>query len=154
MNLLLCYEPTTENVRAIKDPALLKPRVLLNLLKAEDRYVLPYPHNISSVQTDVTPAMRKIVAEWMMENHHFYLNQSRFAVISENHRRLIEYVPSGGKYLFGDSVGERIGLSEEAPPPLNDNLRFYCPLYLLCTVAIYERTMPVKFNSDILRGKV
>ncbi|XP_076274467.1 G1/S-specific cyclin-D3-like [Rhynchophorus ferrugineus] len=67
MNLLLCYEPTTENVRAIKDPALLKPRVLLNLLKAEDRYVLPYPHNISSVQTDVTPAMRKIVAEWMME---------------------------------------------------------------------------------------
>ncbi|XP_030745816.1 G1/S-specific cyclin-D2-like [Sitophilus oryzae] len=68
MNVLLCCEQSSQtDLRALRDPALLHDRVLRNLLKAEDRYALPCPRSFASVQPEITPAMRKIVAEWMME---------------------------------------------------------------------------------------
>ncbi|XP_060532039.1 G1/S-specific cyclin-D2-like [Cylas formicarius] len=70
MNVLFCCEnpSTSQNeIRTIDDPTLLQDRVLKNLLKTEDRYTLPYPANFAGIQHEVTPQMRKIVAEWMME---------------------------------------------------------------------------------------
>ncbi|CAH1160223.1 unnamed protein product [Phaedon cochleariae] len=65
MDLYCCEIAENEN-KAYDDPTLLQDRVLKNLLKTEDRYVLPYPASLS-VQKEVTAEMRKIVAEWMME---------------------------------------------------------------------------------------
>lgn len=63
---LYCCETTENEVKAYDDPTLLQDRVLKNLLKTEDRYVLPYTASFT-VQPEVTSEMRKIVAEWMME---------------------------------------------------------------------------------------
>lgn len=68
MNDLLCCESSSvvEN-RAYVDPILLNDkRVLRNLLKTEERYTLQTV-NFLNAQKEVTPAMRKIVTEWMME---------------------------------------------------------------------------------------
>ncbi|XP_016983562.1 G1/S-specific cyclin-D2 [Drosophila rhopaloa] len=59
--------PATDNVNtAIGDPTLYSDRCLENALKTEEKY-----HQIvdtySTIQKDITPPMRKIVAEWMME---------------------------------------------------------------------------------------
>lgn len=59
--------PATDNVNtAIGDPTLYSDRCLENALKAEEKY-----HQIVdtyfTIQKDITPPMRKIVAEWMME---------------------------------------------------------------------------------------
>jgi hypothetical protein len=63
---LLCYEPRS-NYRAYPDPALLNDeRVLQNLLQMEERYC-PSSSYFECVQKDLTPQMRTIVAEWMME---------------------------------------------------------------------------------------
>lgn len=63
---LYCCESSANEVKAYDDPTLLQDRVLKNLLKTEDRYVIPYTSSFT-VQQEVTPEMRKIVAEWMME---------------------------------------------------------------------------------------
>lgn len=63
---LYCCESSENEVKAYDDPTLLQDRVLKNLLKTEDRYVIPYTSCLT-VQQEVTPEMRKIVAEWMME---------------------------------------------------------------------------------------
>lgn len=63
---LYCCETAENETKAYDDPTLLQDRVLKNLLKTEDRYVLPYPASLV-VQKEVTAEMRKIVAEWMME---------------------------------------------------------------------------------------
>lgn len=63
---LYCCESSENEAKAYDDPTLLQDRVLKNLLKTEDRYVLPYT-SCFAVQKEVTPEMRKIVAEWMME---------------------------------------------------------------------------------------
>lgn len=63
---LYCCETTENEVKAYDDPTLLQDRVLKNLLKIEDRYVLPYTASFT-IQQEVTCEMRKIVAEWMME---------------------------------------------------------------------------------------
>lgn len=70
MDLLCCEQTTTENIKAYDDPVLLKDRVLKNLLKTEDRYTLACT-TFSKVQYEVTPEMRKMVAEWMMEVRYF-----------------------------------------------------------------------------------
>jgi hypothetical protein len=63
---LLCYE-TGSDYRAYPDPVLLKDeRVLQNLLQMEERYC-PSSSYFECVQKDLTPQMRTIVAEWMME---------------------------------------------------------------------------------------
>ncbi|XP_017772713.1 PREDICTED: G1/S-specific cyclin-D2-like [Nicrophorus vespilloides] len=64
MNDLLCCETTAIENRAYIDPNLLNQRVLNNLLKTEERYMSA---SFVNVQKEVTPHMRKIVAEWMME---------------------------------------------------------------------------------------
>lgn len=53
---------------ACKDPTFLTDRCLENLLKAEEKN-LNHCNESSylSQQKDITPAMRKIVAEWMLE---------------------------------------------------------------------------------------
>jgi len=63
---LLCYEPGSD-YRAYPDPVLLNDeRVLQNLLQMEERYC-PSSSYFECVQKDLTPQMRTIVAEWMME---------------------------------------------------------------------------------------
>ncbi|XP_076180463.1 cyclin D isoform X2 [Ptiloglossa arizonensis] len=64
---LLCCETTKTECRAYADPALLgDDRVLQNLLKTEERYA-PSSSYFECVQRDISPLMRKIVAEWMLE---------------------------------------------------------------------------------------
>ncbi|XP_046748123.1 G1/S-specific cyclin-D2 [Diprion similis] len=64
---LLCCETTETECRAYADPALLNDdRVLQNLLKSEERYA-PSSSYFECVQRDISPMMRKIVAEWMLE---------------------------------------------------------------------------------------
>lgn len=64
---LLCCETTENNCRAYADPALLDDdRVLQNLLQTEERYA-PSSSYFECVQRDISPLMRKIVAEWMLE---------------------------------------------------------------------------------------
>lgn len=66
MDLLCCEQASlVENV-AYDDPTLLTDRVLVNLLRTEDNYS-PACTSFPAVQDEVTPEMRKIVAEWMME---------------------------------------------------------------------------------------
>lgn len=66
MDLLCCELSAERETKAYDDPTLLQDRVLRNLLKTEDRYVVPYPTSFE-LQTEVTYSMRKIVAEWMLE---------------------------------------------------------------------------------------
>uniref|UniRef100_A0A1B6EAC8 Cyclin N-terminal domain-containing protein n=1 Tax=Clastoptera arizonana TaxID=38151 RepID=A0A1B6EAC8_9HEMI len=63
---LLCYETECE-CRAKVDPVLLNDdRVLKNLLNEEDRFAANISY-FECVQKDLTPDMRRIVAEWMLE---------------------------------------------------------------------------------------
>lgn len=63
---LLCTETECE-CRAYNDPVLLNDdRVLKNLLSEEDRFSSPVSY-FECVQKDLTPDMRKIVADWMLE---------------------------------------------------------------------------------------
>merc|ERR1712038_1569471 len=55
-------------VRADCDTILLKDdRVLQNLLRNEERYLPLRPQYFRTVQVEVKPHMRKIVADWMLE---------------------------------------------------------------------------------------
>ncbi|XP_044728709.1 G1/S-specific cyclin-D2 [Chrysoperla carnea] len=64
---LLCCERAEFECRAYPDPVLLNDeRVLQNLLKTEERYT-PSGSYFECVQRELTPQMRKIVAEWMLE---------------------------------------------------------------------------------------
>ncbi|XP_023950071.1 G1/S-specific cyclin-D3 [Bicyclus anynana] len=51
---------------AAVDPVLLRRRVLDNLLRTEERYAVTANY-FGTVQTDITPIMRRVVAEWMLE---------------------------------------------------------------------------------------
>ncbi|XP_014248811.1 G1/S-specific cyclin-D2 [Cimex lectularius] len=63
---LLCTERSGE-CAAYPDPRLLgDPRVLQNLLKTEETYTSNSSY-FQCVQKEITPQMRKIVAEWMLE---------------------------------------------------------------------------------------
>ncbi|CAG9563573.1 unnamed protein product [Danaus chrysippus] len=48
------------------DPVLLRRRVLDNLLRTEERYAVTANY-FGAVQKEVTPHMRRLVAEWMLE---------------------------------------------------------------------------------------
>ncbi|XP_066489052.1 G1/S-specific cyclin-D2 [Tiliqua scincoides] len=66
---LLCCEGSAGAARraAAEDPGLLRDeRVLRNLLRAEERY-LPRCSYFQCVQPELRPAMRRIVATWMLE---------------------------------------------------------------------------------------
>ncbi|KAF7403157.1 hypothetical protein HZH66_005424 [Vespula vulgaris] len=67
MDLLCCERTSETECRAYADPALIDDdRVLQNLLKTEERYA-PNSSYFECVQRDISPLMRKIVAEWMLE---------------------------------------------------------------------------------------
>ncbi|RZF45114.1 hypothetical protein LSTR_LSTR017258 [Laodelphax striatellus] len=68
MNLLCCESSVSScECRAYPDPILLNDeRVLKHLLRTEERYVASSSY-FQRFQTDLTPHMRKIVAEWMLE---------------------------------------------------------------------------------------
>ncbi|XP_026765108.2 G1/S-specific cyclin-D3 [Galleria mellonella] len=51
---------------AVPDPVLLRRRVLDNLLATEERYAVTANY-FSTVQTEITSHMRRLVAEWMLE---------------------------------------------------------------------------------------
>ncbi|XP_061387950.1 uncharacterized protein LOC133323011 [Musca vetustissima] len=52
---------------ATEDPTFLTDRCLENALKAEEKRPQPICTYFKTIQKDITPPMRKIVAEWMME---------------------------------------------------------------------------------------
>ncbi|KAI4479281.1 hypothetical protein M0804_011066 [Polistes exclamans] len=65
MDLLCCERSTDTECRAYADPALVQDdRVLHNLLKTEETYV-PNRSYFECVQKDISPHMRKVVAEWI-----------------------------------------------------------------------------------------
>ncbi|KAL0883791.1 hypothetical protein ABMA27_015883 [Loxostege sticticalis] len=49
------------------DPVLLRRRVLDNLLRTEERYAVTANY-FGTVQTEISPHMRRLVAEWMLES--------------------------------------------------------------------------------------
>ncbi|XP_068627851.1 G1/S-specific cyclin-D3 [Battus philenor] len=51
---------------AAADPVLLRRRVLDNLLRTEERYAVTANY-FGTLQTDITPHMRRLVADWMLE---------------------------------------------------------------------------------------
>ena len=52
---------------ACTDPTFLRDRCLKNLLTSQTRYKTPSCSYFSSIQKTLTPQMRKIVAEWVIE---------------------------------------------------------------------------------------
>ncbi|XP_075972768.1 cyclin D [Anticarsia gemmatalis] len=58
--------PAPAHRAAAPDPVLLRRRVLDNLLRTEERYAVTANY-FGTVQTEITPQMRRIVAEWMLE---------------------------------------------------------------------------------------
>lgn len=58
--------PPLAHRAAAPDPVLLRRRVLDNLLRTEERYAITANY-FKTVQTEVTPHMRRLVAEWMLE---------------------------------------------------------------------------------------
>uniref|UniRef100_A0A336K757 CSON011294 protein n=1 Tax=Culicoides sonorensis TaxID=179676 RepID=A0A336K757_CULSO len=64
-----CSFTSTDNSfvhKAIEDPAFLQDRCLENLLKREDKQSSGCSY-FNTIQKDITPKMRKIVAEWVLE---------------------------------------------------------------------------------------
>lgn len=67
MDLLCCETASPAACTAYPDPALLADdRMLQNLLRSEERYA-PSSSYFGCVQRDISPGMRKVVAEWMLE---------------------------------------------------------------------------------------
>lgn len=58
--------PSPASLAAASDPVLLRRRVLDNLLRTEERYAVTANY-FGTVQTEITPHMRRLVAEWMLE---------------------------------------------------------------------------------------
>ncbi|CAH2091839.1 unnamed protein product [Euphydryas editha] len=58
--------PAPTSLAAASDPVLLRRRVLDNLLRTEERYAVTANY-FGTVQTEITPHMRRLVAEWMLE---------------------------------------------------------------------------------------
>eukprot|EP00096_Caligus_rogercresseyi_P008351 TRINITY_DN2702_c0_g1_i2.p1 TRINITY_DN2702_c0_g1~~TRINITY_DN2702_c0_g1_i2.p1 ORF type:complete len:367 (+),score=88.48 TRINITY_DN2702_c0_g1_i2:211-1311(+) len=55
-------------VKALNDPVLFKDdRILQNLLRLEDNYLPHTPDYFKYIQKDISPSMRKIVGDWMLQ---------------------------------------------------------------------------------------
>jgi len=66
-NLQLSSGTTKLYSNACEDPTFLKDRCLRNLLTSQLRYATPSCAYFNTVQKTLTPQMRKIVAEWVIE---------------------------------------------------------------------------------------
>jgi hypothetical protein len=64
---------------ACDDPTFLKDRCLKNLLTSQKRYNTPSCDYFNTIQKPLTPQMRKIVAEWVIEVSLFF--HSHFVII-------------------------------------------------------------------------
>jgi len=132
---LLCCETTETECRAYADPALLgDDRVLQNLLQTEERYA-PSRSYFECVQRDISPLMRKIVAEWMLE----VSEAESLSLLSPRVvRRAIASGPrpAGGSGRFRLNVDRRLGEASSASrwPP-----RGCSPLSILYHDAIKRR---------------
>lgn len=88
---LLCAERVSPEEAAASprtarpDPVLLRRRVLENLLHTEERYTVTSNY-FGTVQHELTPPMRRLVAEWMLE-------------VCENHNCQEEVFPLAMSYL-------------------------------------------------------
>jgi hypothetical protein len=66
-----CQWEVPHTVKAIQDLTQLRDvRILQNLLRNEDRFLPEMPDYMSTVQPMITPEMRKVVADWMLEVVH------------------------------------------------------------------------------------
>jgi len=72
-------------VKAIQDTTQIKDvRILQNLLRNEDRFLPDTPDYMNTFQPMVTPAMRKIVADWMLEIIHAQNSQPEVFCLAMN----------------------------------------------------------------------
>ncbi|TMW50272.1 hypothetical protein DOY81_004653 [Sarcophaga bullata] len=79
---------------ATEDPTFLTDRCLENALKAEEKRPQPICTYFKTVQKDITPPMRKIVAEWMMENivnNNIAIRGLKQILQTHPYRKLIEF---------------------------------------------------------------
>lgn len=61
---------------ACQDPTFLRDRCLKNLLTSQKRYKTPSCSYFNTLQKSLTPQMRKIVAEWVIEVSQIFLTVS------------------------------------------------------------------------------
>ncbi len=80
------YPEMPPTVKALHDETQIKDsRVLQNLLRNEEKYLPPCPDYMSSVQAGgVTPQMRQVVAEWMLEVVHEQRSQPEVFTLAMN----------------------------------------------------------------------
>ena len=72
-------------VKAIQDTTQIKDvRILQNLLRNEDRFLPDTPDYMNTFQPMVTPQMRKIVADWMLEIIHAQNSQPEVFCLAMN----------------------------------------------------------------------
>lgn len=63
-------QPAQMEVRlntAVKDPTFLDDRCLENLLKSEERHERQGCNYFATIQKDISPRMRQVVAEWIID---------------------------------------------------------------------------------------
>jgi hypothetical protein len=91
---------------ACEDPTFLKDRCLKNLLTSQKRYTTPSCGYFNTVQKTLTPQMRKIVAEWVIEvsAHKFSFNGVICVVeLNERKKRILRKGGSHVKKLIAQS---------------------------------------------------
>lgn len=98
---LLCCESECE-CRTYPDEVLLSDdRVLHNMLKIEERYC-PNNSYFDCIQKEITPAMRKTVAEWMLEVSIYIITNTLHVIckISFGNTKLLTYELIFKKHLY------------------------------------------------------
>lgn len=72
---------------ACEDQTFLKDRCLKNLLTSQKRYNTPSCDYFNTIQKPLTPQMRKIVAEWVIEVSEFLLCSNIIALVFPSYRK-------------------------------------------------------------------
>ena len=79
------YPEMPPTVKAVEDLSQLRDdRVLQNLLRNEEKYLPVVPDYMRNIQTCITPSMRKIVADWMLEVVHEQNSQPEVFYLAMN----------------------------------------------------------------------
>lgn len=130
---LLCCERSCE-CRAYFDPRLLRDsRVLENLLKTEELYTTNSSY-FQCVQSELTPDMRKIVVEWMLEVCEEQKCTEEVFVLSVNFLdRFLSVVPLTKAHLqLAASVCLLMASKLREPNPLSARLLVHYTDYSIC----------------------